>query len=116
VSFLKGLYFAGVFAKEVGDDTKQWAWQIALEAGPGADASLGALATLDQREAMSQIQVPALVFVGGQDAVAVPDIGRFAAQCLPSAKLVEMPDCGHGLFIEDPATYNRALLSFLAGL
>jgi pimeloyl-[acyl-carrier protein] methyl ester esterase len=116
VNFLKGLYFEGVFAKDVGEDVKEWAWEIALQAGPAADASLGALASLDQREAMAQIQVPALVVVGGQDGVAPADIGRFAAQCLPNSRLVEMADCGHGPFLEDSGTYHAELLGFLAEL
>ena len=116
VNFLKGLYFEGVFAKEVGDDVKQWAWHIALEAGPAADASLGALANLDQRDAMAQLQVPALVVVGGQDGVAPPEIGRFAADCLPNARLLEMSDCGHGPFLEDADTYHAELLAYLGSL
>lgn len=116
VGFLKGLYFEGVFARDVGDDIKHWAWQIALEAGPGADASLGALANLDQREAMATLEVPALVVVGGQDGVAPPEIGRFAADLLPNGRLLEMADCGHGPFVEDPETYHAELLAFLESL
>lgn len=116
VNFLKGLYFEGVFARDVGDDVKHWAWQIALEAGPGADASLAALAHLDQRELMGRIQVPALVVVGSQDGVAPADIGRFAADCLPEGRLLEMAECGHAPFIEDADAYHTELLAFLDGL
>ena len=116
VNFLKGLYFEGAFAKEVGDDVHNWAWQIALEAGPGADASLGALAQLDQRDVLPALQAPALVVVGGQDAVAPPEIGRFAAEHLPNAQLLELADCGHSVFLEDPDAYHQGLLDFLAAL
>ncbi len=116
VNFLKGLYFEGAFAKDVGDDVKHWAWQISLEAGPGADASLGALADTDQREIMAALDVPALVVVGGRDGVVAPEIGRFAAECLPNAQLLEMPECGHGPFLEEPETYHNALLEYLSAL
>lgn len=116
VNFLKTLYFQGVFAREVGDDVKHWCWQIALQASPGADASLGALATLDQRAAMARIDAPALVVIGANDGVVAPDIQRFAARQLPNAEATEPPDCGHAPFLEDPVTYHDALLRFIGRL
>ena len=59
VDFLKGLYFEGVFVGPVSDDVKHWCWQIALQASSGADASLGALAHIDQREIMAGLTCPA---------------------------------------------------------
>ena len=116
VNFLKGLYYQGVFAKNVGDDVKHWCWQIALQAGPGADASLAALATVDQRALMARIDAPALVVVGTNDGVVAPDIERAAARHLRNARLLEMPGCGHAPFLEDPAAYHDALLRFVAEL
>ena len=116
VNFLKSLYFDGVFAKDVGEDVKGWCWRIALQASSGADASLGALAQLDQRSAMAELSCPALVATGGQDGVVAPAIGRYAAGSLPSAELVEFEDCGHAVFLEDADRYHGALLDFLAGV
>ncbi len=113
VNFLHRLYFEGVFAQDVGDATKDWCWRMALQASPGADASLGALAQLDQRQAMATLRCPVLVIVGGQDAVVAPDIGRDAAQRLANAELLEFEDCGHGPFLERPDRYHSALLNFL---
>jgi pimeloyl-[acyl-carrier protein] methyl ester esterase len=112
IGFLKGLYFGGVFAVDVGDDVKQRCWQIALEAGPGADASLAALATLDQRALLPRIAVPSLVVIGTRDGVVPPGIGREAARLLPSATLSEL-DCGHAPFLEAPAAYHAALFELL---
>jgi pimeloyl-[acyl-carrier protein] methyl ester esterase len=112
VAFLKGLYFGGVFAVDVGDDVKQRCWQIALEASPGADASLGALAQLDQRALLPKLTAPALVVVGARDGVVPPGIGRAAAQLLPNAKLCEL-DCGHAPFLELPDAYHAALFELL---
>ncbi len=116
VNFLKTLYYQGVFARAVSDDVKHWCWQIALQASPGADASLGALATLDQRAAMARIDAPALVVVGGNDGVVAPDIERFAARQLRNAELLEMADCGHAPFLEDAVVYHDALLRFVGRL
>jgi pimeloyl-[acyl-carrier protein] methyl ester esterase len=112
IAFLKGLYFGGVFAVDVGDDVKQRCWQIALEAGPGADASLGALAQLDQRALLPRIGAPALVVVGARDGVVPAGIGRAAAQMLPNATLCEL-DCGHAPFLELPDAYHSALFDLL---
>lgn len=114
VNFLKGLYYEGVFAAPVTDDVKHWCWQIALQASSGADASLGALAQVDQREIMGRLQMPALVVVGAEDGVVPADIGAFAANLLPRGQLVNMPGCGHAPFLEDMDAYHGALFTFLS--
>jgi pimeloyl-ACP methyl ester carboxylesterase len=113
VEFLKGLYYTGVFARSVSDDVKHWCWQIALQASPSADASLAALANLDQRALMARIDAPALVVIGARDAVVDPDIERAASRHLPNARALELAECGHAPFLEDPAQYHDALLDFL---
>lgn len=112
IAFLKSLYFGGVFAVDVGDDVKQRCWQIALEAGPAADASLAALARLDQRAALARLAAPSLVVVGARDGVVPPGIGRAAAALLPHATLCEL-DCGHAPFLELPDAYHAALFDLL---
>lgn len=115
-TFLHGLYFDGVFGQDVGEPVKRWAWQIALQASPCADASLGALADLDQSETLRSLHAPSLVFVGSEDGVVVPDIGRAAAEMLPTSRLVELAGCGHAVFLEDPEAYHRELTAFVGGL
>ena len=114
INFLRTLYFEGVFAKPVSEAVKTAAWQIALQASPGADASRGALAHIDQREAMAGLACPALVFVGDADGVVPAGIGEFAAATLQNATLVNMAGCGHAPFLEDPAAYLSAMDEFLA--
>ena len=116
VNFLRTLYYDGVFAREVGEAVKQWCWQISLQAGSAADASLAALAILDQQALMTRIEAPALVVVGTFDRVVAPDIGRVAARQLPNAQLLEIEQCGHAPFLEDAATYHDALLRFVSSL
>lgn len=116
VNFLHTLYYEGVFALPVTEATKAWAHNIALQASPAADASLGALADLDQRAIMAKLAVPALVIFGDSDGVVDPAIGAFAAELLPQGRFIDMPGCGHGAFLEKPAEYQAALLEFLKGL
>jgi len=113
VNFLHGLYFEAVFAAPVDEIVKQHAFELALQAGPAADASLGALAQLDQRDIMRNLDVPALVITGDQDGVVPPDIAEFAAKLLPQGKLAVMKGCGHAPFIEDRTTYWNLLRGFL---
>ena len=114
INFLKTLYFDGVFARDVGEAVKQRCWQIALQASPAADASLGALADIDQRDTMAGLNCPALVCTGGQDGVVPAAIGQFAAGILDDAELVEFEDCGHAVFLEDSQRFHTVLLDFLA--
>jgi non-heme chloroperoxidase len=116
VAFLTGLYQQGVFARDVGPAVKDHCVRIALQASPCADASLGALALIDQRAALAAVDAPALVFIGGRDGVVAPEIGAAAAGLLPRATRIDMPDCGHAPFLEDPETYHAALLRWIGTL
>lgn len=116
VNFLHGLYHDGVFAKPVSDAVKAWAYGLALQGSPAADASLAALATVDQRDIMARLNVPALIVVGTDDGVVDSNVGRFAANLLPAGELVEMPGCGHAPFIEDPPVYRETIAAFIGKL
>lgn len=49
----------------------------------------------DVAERLSEVRVPALVVTGLQDEIVPPDQTRRLARELPSATLVELPECGH---------------------
>lgn len=116
VNFLQGLYSDGAFVKPVSDAIKAWAHSIALQASPAADASLGALASVDQRDIMAELAVPALFITGSADAVVDPAIGEYACNLAPHGQLAVMEGCGHTPFIEDPAAYRDAVGPFLASI
>ncbi len=116
INFLQGLYFEGVFAAPVSDAVKQFCWQIALQASSAADASLGALAQIDQRDTLASLSCPSLFLVGTNDGVVPADIGRFAAQHAQNGQLVEIADCGHAPFLEQAGTYHTAVIDFLEQL
>ncbi len=116
VNFLEALYCDGAFVKPVSDAIKTWAHGIALQASPAADASLGALASIDQRDTMGALQVPALFITSSADGVVDPAIGEFAANLAPHGQLAVMDGCGHTPFIEDPTAYRDAVGRFLASI
>jgi 3-oxoadipate enol-lactonase len=64
---------------------------------------------------VERIDVPTLVLHGDADVIVPVENGRMLASRLPNARYVELPDRGHNLPLEDPATFNRLVLEFLEG-
>jgi len=62
---------------------------------------------------VEQIDVQALVVHGVEDLIVPVENGRMLAARLPHSRLVELPDRGHNLALEDPETFNRLVLEFL---
>jgi pimeloyl-[acyl-carrier protein] methyl ester esterase len=112
--FLHGLAQA-VCAKDPGDGVVTWLWHIFQQTSPAADAGLAELDHLDQRELLTELDVPVLVFVGSEDGFVAPDIGRAAAR-MTSGKLVEFEGCGHAPFLEEGERYRGELRDFLRTL
>jgi pimeloyl-ACP methyl ester carboxylesterase len=61
-----------------------------------------------------RIFAPALVVHGDQDLIIPVENGRMLAERLPRAHYVELPGCGHNLMLEEPETFARLALDFLA--
>ena len=78
---------------------------------------------------MPQLKVPTLLVIGQNDRTAVgknyapaqvaatlgnyPLLGKRAAQMIPGAQLVELPNVGHIPHLEAPEPFHRALIRFL---
>jgi 3-oxoadipate enol-lactonase len=65
---------------------------------------------------LGEIDCPALIVVGAEDAISSPTEMREIAAALPSAEVVEIPDAGHMTPLENPAAVNEALLRFVQTL
>jgi 3-oxoadipate enol-lactonase len=63
---------------------------------------------------VEQIDARALVLHGDADLIVPVENGRMLADRLPNATYVELPGRGHNLMLEDPETFNRLVLDFLA--
>lgn len=63
---------------------------------------------------VEQILVSALVVHGDEDLIIPVENGRMLAERLPRARYVELPGRGHNLMLEDPGTFARLALDFLA--
>ena len=92
--------------------------RMILEAPPlaVAAAALGMAARPDATAWLPRIDCPALLVVGGEDAITPPASMRAMARSMPRARVVEIPGAGHLARLERPAEFNAALLDFLATL
>ena len=87
-----------------------------LDSSPRAYATLLDLASLDQRDTLPNLRVPALLLHGDADAFVPLDIAKSAASLLHDARLSVFAKCGHAPFLEARARYCRELTDFLTAL
>lgn len=78
----------------------------------GYVSACAAVRDFDQREALSNIRVPALVIAGAHDPATTTADGRFLADNIPGAQYAEL-SAAHLSNIEDRDGFNRALGTFL---
>lgn len=89
---------------------------LAAQGEPHREALLAGLQTLgevDLRPAVSDVRQPALVISGLNDRVTLPAAGRWLAQALPGAKLLEIARTGHAPFISHHAEVAAAIRRFI---
>jgi pimeloyl-ACP methyl ester carboxylesterase len=75
-------------------------------------ATIRALTTWSARERLAELTLPVLVLVSEYDYFGGAEAERFAAE-LPDARLRRFPGARHGLPLEMPEAFNRAVLEFL---
>jgi 3-oxoadipate enol-lactonase len=76
-------------------------------------ANMLALMGFDQRNALKDIKIPALVLSGSKDKNAPAPMMKKMASYIPSAKYVELEGAGHLVNLERPQAFNAALDQFL---
>lgn len=60
------------------------------------------------------IRVPVAIVRGEDDALIKAEHAEYLARTIPGARLVALPEVGHFALLQRPATFNAALLTFLA--
>lgn len=68
----------------------------------------------DVGEQLGAIRTPTLVLTGTEDRLTPPKYGRFLADTIPGARLIEIPGAGHLPHLEQPVRVNAAIREFLA--
>jgi 3-oxoadipate enol-lactonase len=71
------------------------------------------LTTFDRRGSLSDIKVPTLVVSGSDDMVAPPKMMERMAQKIPGSEYVCLSGCGHLGPMDQPESFNSALLAWL---
>lgn len=77
---------------------------------PGAESGRVSQARVDQ---LSSIQVPTLVIVGDHESPLFRAVGDTLIHRIAGARMVVIPDAGHGAHLHQPERFNRELLAFL---
>jgi 3-oxoadipate enol-lactonase len=80
----------------------------------GFCGACAAIAKVDLLDRLKAIVCPALVMVGDQDHGTPPEMARQIHQNLRGSELVIIPSAAHISNVEQPESFNRALLGFLA--
>ena len=109
---------AKLFASGTPREVVERAREVALEQGPTRLAA--AVAAIRDREdstaLLGEIDVPALVVTGEEDALIPPAEAEAMAEALARARLVRVPGAGHLPPLERPEEFNAELLPFLEEL
>ncbi len=60
------------------------------------------------------VRSPTLVVTGDSDVIIPPENSFLIARRIPGARLVQFPDCGHGLMYQVPGEFSDLVISFLS--
>jgi len=94
------------------------AWRQVLTgvSGPALAHVATGLLAFNVAAALPHVAVPLLAVAGEQDRLAPPAMVRAVADVVSTARFVAIPEAGHLVNLEQPATFNTLLHEFLAGL
>jgi pimeloyl-ACP methyl ester carboxylesterase len=81
----------------------------AMRVSPFVDQAIARRASYDNLDLLGALHAPVTFVFGGKDPIVGPALAQTLASRLPQAKVVVFPTAGHGLFIEDPETFNALL-------
>lgn len=77
-------------------------------------SAMRSLMRFDATGRLSQLRMPVLVITGAEDTTVPPPVQQALAQAIPGARHVVVERSGHGIIADNPDTFNRILLEFLA--
>src|SRR5438309_103781 len=109
-----------VVAPSQAEDPEARAWFARIEratASPGMLASLAQMfLDIDVRDVVPTVHVPTLVLHRRHDRLVNVRNGRWLAEHLPDARLVELPGSDHVPWYEEPEQWLGAVQEFLTGV
>jgi len=72
-----------------------------------------ASASFTRVDNLQNISVPTLLVFGEQDPLTPPTVGEYMQEHIPGSELIIIEKAGHMTNLEQPAAFNRAVLTFL---
>ena len=113
--FLKTFFGIGGDGPQVGPETVQWAWNIAMQAGlRGTLECVKSFGHTDFRGDLPAFGIPTLIVHGTADEIVPIDLsGRVAALGIGQAQLVEYDGAPHGFTVTERDRFTKDLLTFL---
>lgn len=107
-------YVTSLFHQPIDEATRQWFVSMGLDASLYAvQQALIHLRDADQRDELSQIRVPTVIFHGVHDAIAPLAIGEYLAENVDDAALVRFERSGHAVWIDEPLRFSTELTGFI---
>ncbi len=95
------------------EEAGQWVDYLRWSGSPGAVKALAEMnKEIDVRDVLPAIRVPTLVLHGSEDTIVPVDVGRYLAEQIPGARLVEVPT-GHLATGEAAVAMNEEIRAFL---
>jgi 3-oxoadipate enol-lactonase len=82
----------------------------------GFAGQVAALMQHDTRSRLSQISVPTLVLIGGDEILIPVEFSEELTASIPKAELVILEHGGHNCWMEFPEPFNQAVMKFLEGV
>lgn len=67
----------------------------------------------DETATLTQIRMPTLIITSSHDKLTIPAASEHMAAVIPNAELVEVAPAGHPGFLEQGASYDAAIISFM---
>ncbi len=115
--FLADFFGQGLLVSNVSEETMDWAWNIAMQAGLNPTLECAkSFATTDFTADLAHFKVPTLIIHGTQDrTVPIDATGRAAAKAIPQSQFLEYDSAPHGLFATHSDELTNDLVALLSG-
>ncbi|MEI6876695.1 MAG: alpha/beta hydrolase, partial [Spirochaetota bacterium] len=88
----------------------------ALMSGPAWIGNAVALGSMDLTGRLRGFTKPVLVIHGGKDIIITAAMAEETRDAFPESRLIELPELGHSVIVEDPGRFKALLLDFLSGI
>ena len=77
---------------------------------------LGAVRTFHTCDRLADIKAPTLILTADRDLLVPPENGRILASRIPGARLKELTNSGHLIYLESAEPFHHSVLTFFQGL